>query len=129
MALARGFHVYRHMGPYKTYFHSFSPAADIDECAEGLASCGAHAQCLNLPGSHRCQCQSGFEFAFDGRTCVGKFHRATGIEGYRATTRQYILGKMVQLCNDPQHQCTGWLLSCMAPNNLNIWKRPSYLAK
>lgn len=61
----------------KTYFHFFSPAADIDECAEGLASCGAHAQCLNLPGSHRCRCQSGFEFAFDGRTCVGKFHRAT----------------------------------------------------
>ncbi|XP_036947110.1 nidogen-2 isoform X16 [Acanthopagrus latus] len=43
---------------------------DIDECAEGLSSCGAHAQCMNLPGSHRCQCQSGFEFGFDGRTCV-----------------------------------------------------------
>lgn len=61
----------------KTYFHSFSPSADIDECAESLTSCGAHSQCVNLPGSHRCQCQSGFEFAFDGRTCVGKFHRAT----------------------------------------------------
>uniref|UniRef100_A0A671U6H3 Nidogen 2 n=1 Tax=Sparus aurata TaxID=8175 RepID=A0A671U6H3_SPAAU len=43
---------------------------DIDECAEGLSTCGAHAQCMNLPGSHRCQCQSGFEFGFDGRTCV-----------------------------------------------------------
>ncbi|XP_040888443.1 nidogen-2 isoform X11 [Toxotes jaculatrix] len=43
---------------------------DIDECAEGLSSCGAHAQCVNLPGSHRCQCQSGFEFGYDGRTCV-----------------------------------------------------------
>uniref|UniRef100_A0A3Q3VSX2 Uncharacterized protein n=1 Tax=Mola mola TaxID=94237 RepID=A0A3Q3VSX2_MOLML len=43
---------------------------DIDECAEGLTSCGAHAQCLNLPGSHRCQCQIGFELGFDGRTCV-----------------------------------------------------------
>ncbi|XP_070786559.1 nidogen-2 [Enoplosus armatus] len=43
---------------------------DVDECAEGLSSCGAHAQCMNLPGSHRCQCQSGFEFGFDGRTCV-----------------------------------------------------------
>uniref|UniRef100_A0A4W6E3A5 Nidogen 2 n=1 Tax=Lates calcarifer TaxID=8187 RepID=A0A4W6E3A5_LATCA len=41
----------------------------FNECAEGLSSCGAHAQCVNLPGSHRCQCQSGYEFGFDGRTC------------------------------------------------------------
>ncbi|XP_051915070.1 nidogen-2 isoform X32 [Hippocampus zosterae] len=43
---------------------------DIDECAEGLATCGAHSQCVNLPGSHRCRCQAGYEFGFDGRTCV-----------------------------------------------------------
>uniref|UniRef100_A0A3B4U6N2 Nidogen 2 n=1 Tax=Seriola dumerili TaxID=41447 RepID=A0A3B4U6N2_SERDU len=43
---------------------------DLDECAEGLSSCGAHAQCVNLPGSHRCQCHSGYEFGYDGRTCV-----------------------------------------------------------
>ncbi|XP_061641893.1 uncharacterized protein nid2a isoform X2 [Phyllopteryx taeniolatus] len=43
---------------------------DVDECAEGLPACGAHSQCINLPGSHRCQCRSGYEFGFDGRTCV-----------------------------------------------------------
>uniref|UniRef100_A0A8D0B1Z8 Nidogen 2 n=1 Tax=Sander lucioperca TaxID=283035 RepID=A0A8D0B1Z8_SANLU len=43
---------------------------DINECDEGLSSCGAHSQCVNLPGSHRCQCQSGYEFGFDGRTCT-----------------------------------------------------------
>lgn len=43
---------------------------DVDECAEGVSTCGAHAQCVNLPGSHRCQCQNGYEFGFDGRTCV-----------------------------------------------------------
>uniref|UniRef100_A0A3Q1G0X6 Nidogen 2a (osteonidogen) n=1 Tax=Acanthochromis polyacanthus TaxID=80966 RepID=A0A3Q1G0X6_9TELE len=43
---------------------------DIDECAEGVTTCGAHAQCVNLPGSHRCQCQTGYDFGFDGRTCV-----------------------------------------------------------
>ncbi|XP_047189059.1 nidogen-2 isoform X6 [Scophthalmus maximus] len=43
---------------------------DVDECAESSSSCGAHAQCVNLPGSHRCQCQSGYEFGYDGRTCV-----------------------------------------------------------
>ncbi|XP_043118765.1 nidogen-2 isoform X3 [Puntigrus tetrazona] len=42
---------------------------DVDECAEGLSSCGAHSYCVNLPGSHRCQCESGFEFGFVGRTC------------------------------------------------------------
>ncbi|XP_072239421.1 nidogen-2-like [Leuresthes tenuis] len=43
---------------------------DVDECAEGLSSCGDHSQCMNLPGSHRCQCERGFEFGYDGRTCV-----------------------------------------------------------
>uniref|UniRef100_A0A673FYD1 Nidogen 2a (osteonidogen) n=1 Tax=Sinocyclocheilus rhinocerous TaxID=307959 RepID=A0A673FYD1_9TELE len=47
---------------------------DVDECAEGLSSCGAHSYCVNLSGSHRCQCESGFEFGFDGRTCQGKKH-------------------------------------------------------
>uniref|UniRef100_A0A8C6KI14 Nidogen 2 n=1 Tax=Nothobranchius furzeri TaxID=105023 RepID=A0A8C6KI14_NOTFU len=42
---------------------------DIDECAEGSDLCGDHSQCLNLPGSHRCQCWEGFEMAFDGRNC------------------------------------------------------------
>lgn len=51
----------------------FSPSSpsDVDECVEGLGLCGAHAHCVNLPGSHRCQCQSGYEFGFDGRTCIG----------------------------------------------------------
>uniref|UniRef100_A0A087XDF4 Nidogen 2 n=1 Tax=Poecilia formosa TaxID=48698 RepID=A0A087XDF4_POEFO len=43
---------------------------DIDECAEGLSSCGDYSQCLNLPGTHRCQCQSGFELSYESRTCV-----------------------------------------------------------
>ncbi|XP_028277848.1 nidogen-2 isoform X2 [Parambassis ranga] len=43
---------------------------DINECDEGLSTCGDHAQCVNLPGSHRCQCQSGYEFDYDGRSCV-----------------------------------------------------------
>ncbi|XP_047432398.1 nidogen-2 isoform X6 [Mugil cephalus] len=45
---------------------------DINECAEGLSTCGDHAECVNLPGSHRCQCQSGYEFGYDGRTCVAQ---------------------------------------------------------
>ncbi|KAJ8411886.1 hypothetical protein AAFF_G00155240 [Aldrovandia affinis] len=43
---------------------------DVDECAEGTATCGAHSQCANLPGSYNCQCRSGYQFGFDGRTCI-----------------------------------------------------------
>ncbi|KAI5102053.1 nidogen-2 isoform X1 [Silurus meridionalis] len=43
---------------------------DVDECAEGLSSCGGHAQCVNLPGSHSCQCQSGFEYRHESHTCI-----------------------------------------------------------
>uniref|UniRef100_A0A8C7RVE6 Nidogen 2 n=1 Tax=Oncorhynchus mykiss TaxID=8022 RepID=A0A8C7RVE6_ONCMY len=50
--------------------NKISPVGDVDECVEGLSLCGAHAQCVNLPGSHRCQCQSGYKFGFDGRTCI-----------------------------------------------------------
>ncbi|XP_066550833.1 nidogen-2 isoform X1 [Amia ocellicauda] len=44
--------------------------SDIDECAEGLSSCGSQALCVNLQGSHRCECKAGYEFGFDGHTCI-----------------------------------------------------------
>ncbi|MGH0187339.1 UNVERIFIED_CONTAM: hypothetical protein FKN15_024551 [Acipenser sinensis] len=43
---------------------------DMDECAEGLSSCGSHSLCVNLQGSHHCECQSGYHFTVDGRTCI-----------------------------------------------------------
>ncbi|XP_060797025.1 nidogen-1 [Neoarius graeffei] len=43
---------------------------DIDECAETPRICGAHAICNNHPGTFRCECMDGFQFAADGRTCV-----------------------------------------------------------
>ncbi|XP_061571402.1 nidogen-2 [Cololabis saira] len=43
---------------------------DVDECAEGPGPCGDHSQCVNLPGSHRCQCHGGFQFSHDRRSCV-----------------------------------------------------------
>ena len=33
---------------------------DVDECAEGQDKCGAHSQCLNMPGWYACTCKSGF---------------------------------------------------------------------
>nr|XP_033808788.1 nidogen-2 [Geotrypetes seraphini] len=43
---------------------------DVNECEVGLSRCSQHAVCVNLPGSYRCECQSEYQFAADGRTCV-----------------------------------------------------------
>uniref|UniRef100_A0A8D3EE43 Nidogen 1 n=1 Tax=Scophthalmus maximus TaxID=52904 RepID=A0A8D3EE43_SCOMX len=47
---------------------------DVDECRENLWLCGSNAVCSNQPGSFRCECESGFTFASDGRTCVVSDH-------------------------------------------------------
>ena len=54
---------------------------DIDECAEDNGGClcdpslddedGCVADCINLPGSHECDCRDGYRLAEDFRTCVG----------------------------------------------------------
>ncbi|XP_071032922.1 nidogen-1-like [Oncorhynchus clarkii lewisi] len=43
---------------------------DIDECREMSEICGSHAVCNNQPGTFRCECVDGFQFASDGKTCV-----------------------------------------------------------
>uniref|UniRef100_A0A8C2CAY1 Nidogen 1a n=1 Tax=Cyprinus carpio TaxID=7962 RepID=A0A8C2CAY1_CYPCA len=43
---------------------------DIDECRETPQICGPNAICNNQPGTFRCECQEGFQFASDGQTCV-----------------------------------------------------------
>nr|XP_046187905.1 nidogen-1-like [Oncorhynchus gorbuscha] len=43
---------------------------DIDECREMLEICGSHAICNNQPGTFRCECGDGFQFASDGKSCV-----------------------------------------------------------
>ncbi|KAL7854484.1 hypothetical protein SRHO_G00166740 [Serrasalmus rhombeus] len=47
---------------------------DIDECIETPQICGAHAICNNQPGTFRCECIEGFQFASDGHTCVQVDH-------------------------------------------------------
>jgi hypothetical protein len=41
---------------------------DIDECADALDDCGAHATCDNVPGSFECACDAGYQG--DGITCA-----------------------------------------------------------
>jgi hypothetical protein len=36
--------------------------ADIDECQRGTHGCGSTGDCINLPGTFRCNCAAGFEF-------------------------------------------------------------------
>lgn len=45
---------------------------DVDECAEGRSQCGPFTLCLNVPGSYRCECRSGYRPAEDGQACVRK---------------------------------------------------------
>ncbi|XP_016120097.1 nidogen-1-like [Sinocyclocheilus grahami] len=45
--------------------------SDIDECRETPQICGPNAVCNNHPGTFRCECRDGFQFASDGQTCVG----------------------------------------------------------
>ncbi|XP_076600052.1 nidogen-1 [Chaetodon auriga] len=43
---------------------------DIDECGENPQICGSHAICNNQPGTFRCECEDGYQFADDGQTCT-----------------------------------------------------------
>ncbi|XP_061600781.1 nidogen-1 isoform X2 [Cololabis saira] len=43
---------------------------DIDECAENLQICGRNSVCNNQPGTFRCECDDGYQFGSDGRTCI-----------------------------------------------------------
>ncbi|XP_067840235.1 nidogen-1 [Heptranchias perlo] len=47
---------------------------DVDECRENHSICGNYAVCNNQPGTFRCECFAGYQFADDGRTCVAVQH-------------------------------------------------------
>ncbi|KAH9381768.1 hypothetical protein HPB48_010587 [Haemaphysalis longicornis] len=51
------------------------PAPDQNECQEDAHDC--EHTCINLWGSFRCACHTGFRLAEDGRSCVGEHIRPT----------------------------------------------------
>lgn len=48
-----------------------STFADIDECKSAENACVGHG-CINLLGSYRCECQTGYIFNSISRVCEGK---------------------------------------------------------
>lgn len=58
-------HICNNVNPYNIL--------DVDECSEQPALCGSNAVCNNQPGTYRCECVDGYQFAADGQTCVGEF--------------------------------------------------------
>ena len=47
-----------------------SLSSDIDECATQMHYCQSNTACVNLPGSHRCDCLPGF-IRVDEYSCTG----------------------------------------------------------
>lgn len=47
------------------------PPPDIDECSSGENLCQRNADCINIPGSYRCECSTGYKLSPSG-ACVGK---------------------------------------------------------
>jgi hypothetical protein len=46
------------------------PISDVDECSVNSNLC-ENGQCLNYPGSYRCECDMGFAPKDEDKTCIG----------------------------------------------------------
>lgn len=45
--------------------------SDDDECRRSLPPCVPIAQCVNTPGSYRCECPAGYRLHQNGHNCQG----------------------------------------------------------
>ena len=53
--------------------HPTKLITDVDECnALGVNNCSSNADCVNEPGSFRCNCEPGY--SGDGVKCTGELH-------------------------------------------------------
>ncbi|KAE8586619.1 hypothetical protein XENTR_v10021718 [Xenopus tropicalis] len=58
---------------------------DVNECEVGFTRCGQNTVCVNLQGSYRCECASGFTLSGDGHNCI--------------------LASLINPCEDGSHTC------------------------
>lgn len=53
---------------------------DVNEFATGFHRCGPNSVCVNLVGSYRCECRSGYEFADDQHTCICEYQNPFSLQ-------------------------------------------------
>lgn len=58
---------------YHHYLFLYFLLSDNDECREDPQRCGPNAICNNQPGTFRCECEEGYQFGSDQRTCISKW--------------------------------------------------------
>ncbi|NP_001088178.1 nidogen 2 L homeolog precursor [Xenopus laevis] len=58
---------------------------DVNECEVGFTRCGQNTVCVNLQGSYRCECASGFTLSGDEHNCI--------------------LASSINPCEDGRHMC------------------------
>ena len=51
-----------------------NPFIDINECQQNV--CHVNSTCINIPGSYKCKCRTGF--AGNGTTCKGQKIKISG---------------------------------------------------
>ena len=50
----------------------FCVVSDVDECSEGRSNCSQ--LCVNVDGSYKCNCSSGYSLHSNGKDCDGEYH-------------------------------------------------------
>uniref|UniRef100_A0A8V5GQH2 Uncharacterized protein n=1 Tax=Melopsittacus undulatus TaxID=13146 RepID=A0A8V5GQH2_MELUD len=91
------------------------PPPDVDECSHNGTLCGAHASCLNLPGSFQCACDPGYETAPHGHHCVD-VNECESLRGVCGSERcENADGSFLCLCPDGGHEFDPVTGRCVAP--------------
>ena len=98
----------------------------LDECiANRTSSCSFHAECLKMPGSFTCVCNSGF--ASDGLNCTGAYHQhfaqpcqvATVETNFTLVIRQHVvLNCSLRLKSSAVSRCSTQSRVCMCIEEL-----------
>lgn len=68
-------------------FISLSACLDTDECQMGTHRCGVGQICHNLPGSYRCDCQTGYQYDALHKACTGTYRCVRSVRWWRADRR------------------------------------------
>lgn len=65
-------------------------AVDVDECQSSLHRCGEGQLCHNLPGSYRCECQTGYQYDSFRRMCVGMTSYTSCMLSFQTQTNSFV---------------------------------------